>query len=86
MTSRITTAPALTIDQFVAFLRRQLLLNDASLSADTEFVADLEMDSLQLCEVLILVEDLGVMLDEDVLATCHSVRDLHVEYLKRVRR
>lgn len=64
-------------ERFIAWLANELGL-DAS-DASKPFL-QLGLDSLQMFEIDLMVEELGVTIPEEILATCESLDDVYRAY------
>jgi acyl carrier protein len=70
---------------FAAWLAAKIALGQdpATLGPDTS-LTDLELDSLQLGELWVVCEDLGLDLPEELFFSLQTVGDLHHYYLVKV--
>lgn len=70
----------LNLSQFLVYLQQELVLEDP-LSAERRMVYDIEMDSIELFELLCIVEDLGVELPVEAIEPGTSFGSLHEQYV-----
>lgn len=63
-------------DAFAADVARHFGIEGVALSNETQFVDDLAMDSLQLFELVVLIEDMiGALLPQDLLDEIRTLGD-----------
>ncbi|MEX1378041.1 MAG: phosphopantetheine-binding protein [Eubacteriales bacterium] len=68
-------------EQIIEILMEQLDLDRDEIKDDSDFVEDLEMDSLDMMELVIEIEKkLGLTIDNEKLADIHCMNDL-MDYL-----
>lgn len=64
-------------DQILQILMEQLDLEKDDIKDDSDFVEDLEMDSLDMMELVIEIEKkLGKTIDNEKLADIHNMNDI----------
>ena len=68
---------------FADHLRDGLQINTGPLSQDSRLVEDLQLDSFDLTELLVVVEELGVRVPEEAAEDFETVGDVYQEYVKR---
>ena len=70
----------LDLGEFLIYLQQELVL-EIPLSADLRLVYDVEMDSIELFELLCIVEDLDVELPVEAIEPGTSFASLHEQYV-----
>ena len=73
----------LTFDNFAAYLADGLELDIITLVKDARLIEDLALDSFDLIELIVLVEELGVHLPDHVVITIDTIGDLFDAYTVR---
>jgi acyl carrier protein len=76
-------AQVLDFNSFALHLRHGLQINSGRFSPDARLVEDLRLDSFDLTELLVVVEELGVRVPEDVAVGFETVGDVYRGYLKQ---
>ncbi len=76
-------AAILDFDTFADHLRDGLRINSGPLSVNSRLVEDLRLDSFDLTELLVVVEELGVQVPEEAAEEFETVGDVYQEYVKR---
>lgn len=76
------SAPAAPIprDAFISYLTTELDLPPSPIEPATRFVDDLGFDSLDMLELLIVIEELGVQLNDDLIEMLDTVDDAYRLY------
>jgi acyl carrier protein len=74
----------LDLDAFVAYLSDELEIPIESLRAATRFVKDLGFDSVRVLELSIVIEELGVELDDEDLEGLDTVARAYEVYKRAV--
>lgn len=70
----------MSFDEFVAHLGHTLSLQMTSVTPETTLGEDMALDSLQMLELVLLMEDLGAEIYEDMIGAVRSVGDLYYHY------
>ena len=78
----MSARPALPFERFATYLADGLDLDPDALAPDARFDDDLGLDSFDMVELLVRVEELGVHLPEEVVMQVQTVGDLHRHYLR----
>ena len=73
----------LDFDTFALRLRDGLRINSGPLSKEARLVEDLRLDSFDLTELLVVVEELGVRVPEETAESFETVGDVYIEYVRR---
>lgn len=73
----------LSFESFTGHLEEHLELDPGSLTAETAFAEDLGFDSIRMLELLSVIEDLGVLLDDQALAEITTVDEAFFAYIQR---
>jgi len=73
----------LDFETFADRLRDGLRINAGPLSVNSRLVEDLRLDSFDLTELLVVVEELGVQVPEEAAEEFETVGDVYQEYVKR---
>jgi acyl carrier protein len=73
----------LDFDTFAHRLQEGLRINSGPLSKEARLVDDLLLDSFDLTELLVVVEELGVRVPEETAESFETVGDVYVEYVRR---
>ena len=73
----------LDFDTFADHLRLGLRIDTPKLSKDSRLVEDLRLDSFDLTELLVVVEELGVRVPEETAESFETVGDVYTEYVRR---
>lgn len=73
----------LDFDTFALRLRDGLRIKSGPLSKEARLVEDLRLDSFDLTELLVVVEELGVRVPEETAESFETVGDVYVEYVRR---
>jgi len=76
-------ASILDFDTFAHRLRQGLRINSGPLSKNARLVEDLRLDSFDLTELLVVVEELGVRVPEETAESFETVGDVYIEYVRR---
>jgi acyl carrier protein len=76
-------ASILDFDDFALRLREGLRIDSGPLSKEARLVEDLLLDSFDLTELLVVVEELGVRVPEETADSFETVGDVYLEYVKR---
>jgi acyl carrier protein len=79
----LNTAKPLSFDRFAENLADILELDPAAFQPEARFAEDLGLDSFDLVEILVFVENLGVHLSDELAAELDTVDDLYREYRSR---
>jgi acyl carrier protein len=74
----------LSPSQFSRRLAEELEVKPDQMHMKARFAEDLEFDSLQLLEVVIVIEDLSQELPDEVLLDLATVEDAYAIYVKAV--
>jgi hypothetical protein len=74
-------AEALSFGEFVGYVGTELGISMPSPDRDIVIGVDLELDSITMLEMVVAIEDLGVLLPADIFLTAASLRDVYAEYL-----
>jgi acyl carrier protein len=82
----VTPDTPLSREEFVEHLADGLDLDSAAFTDTTRFDLDLGLDSFDLVELLVLVEELGVRFPEHVVLQLETVGDLYRAYQTRASR
>jgi len=72
----------LSFEAFAEVITRAMELEGSTLSAETKFVEDLAFDSVQMFELLIVVEEMGTLIPDSALGEIRTFGDLHFHYLQ----
>jgi acyl carrier protein len=75
----------LTIDEFGAYISEELELGAGNLQAGTRFVEDLDFDSVRVLELSIVIEELGIELDDADLEELTTLATAHAAYIKQAQ-
>jgi acyl carrier protein len=75
------TQSPITLQQLSEYLDERFAIGIRGAPPDALLEEDLGLDSLQRYEILLIIEELGVLLDEDDVALCKTVGDLYRLYL-----
>lgn len=67
MTQRGDLDRRLSLEDFTTYLAQELEIDPHVLQHETSFVVDLDFDSVQMLELCIVIEELGVELSDDHL-------------------
>jgi len=77
------TSSVMTFDTFSRHLRTALKIPpDKALEEETLLTEDLHLDSLELFELIIVLEEAGSTLDVMVLASVDTLGELHFAYIR----
>jgi acyl carrier protein len=76
-------ASILDFDTFALRLSEGLRIDSGPLSKDARLFEDLRLDSFDLTELLVVVEELGVRVPEEAAESFETVGDVYVEYVRR---
>jgi acyl carrier protein len=75
----------LDIDEFCSIIRVAMEIDEDPITGKMRLVDDLGFDSVQMYEAFSLVEELGVLIDDNSLGQIRTVEDLHFHYLQGYR-
>ena len=75
----------LDFDTFADRLRDGLRIQSGPLSQQARLVEDLRLDSFDLTELLVVVEELGVRVPEEAAENFETVGDVYQEYVRRAQ-
>lgn len=73
----------LTFERFTSYLADGFSLDPEAFRDDARLDSDLGLDSFDMLEVLVRVEELGVHLPDEVVAEMRTVGDLYRVYASR---
>ena len=75
--------PVLSFDAFWAFLAESLRLDLGSVADSTRLSDEIGMDSLQMIELMFVMDDLGAEMHEDLMPAIQTAGDLYHHYATR---
>ncbi len=76
----MTSDGVLPFEQFAVYLAEGVELEPEALSEGARLDEDLGLDSFDMLEVLVRIEELGVHVPEEIVAGLKTVGDLHHSY------
>lgn len=82
----MSTRQPLSFDQFAEHLGDVLDIEPDAFEPGARFTEDLGLDSFDVVEILVFVEDLGIHLPDHVVIGIETVGDLYDEYQARSQR
>jgi acyl carrier protein len=82
----VTGSEPLAFENFAEYLADGLELDVASLDKNARLVEDLVLDSFDLIELVVLVEELGTHLPDHVVVGIDTIGDLYDAYALRATR
>ena len=75
------TAPAMTIEEFRAYLAAQIRREPETIPFDRPLRTDADLDSIEMFLMVVAVEDLGVRFPEELLAHVVTLEDAYHHYV-----
>ena len=76
------TARELALSEFIARLSEEMYWDASILHGDSTLLHDCNLDSMGMYELLLLLEDMGAVIDEDALFSWITLADVYRTFMQ----
>ncbi len=74
----------LSFGDFIVYIERELGIELPRASGDLIIGVDFELDSVEMLEAVVAIEDLGAELPADLFLTANSLAEVYAQYLRAI--